>query len=438
MFYLDSTPQQQREYISKLTGVLSTLFVDWSSEQRDTALELLEGLRPLVSIVPLLRASDNNYDIYKHLLTAKKLTENYPPDDVEVPEVPQERTIREVRQAEEAEVQAQAHDTRKVEDSKNSSFGREIHFLTKTLLKPPATPAVRAERAEVSRHPSNKMADLLPCLPSPLRQQAEQIQNLYYAPLGRAHQAASKLVEEAVNKAVTYGFIGGEYEGMPKNNVGMKNPLFPDMVRQKLADEICYLDDRLQLLWQLIHFYNDYSQDSLDDEQKEIKDKLLSKAAKYKIPVESEEVKSSYNRSPTLFEIMQMPEGDERKEILAYRVERNKKLLRRQDRKPSEKYKMSLLEAAEELHQLDIPITTTQNKVLLHYGIEISKDWLEPSKEEKDAALKAKHATKEWKEKVAQQKKDSYDRTHPEAVIKREMRAELKRDKEKLFGINED
>lgn len=305
-------------------------------------------------------------------------------------------------------------------------------------------------------------------LPPGLAHEYANIKTLYYAPLGRYHQQASKLVEEAIDLAVKYGFLGGEYEGMPQATIQgkvIKNPLYPDQTRQYLAEQICHCDDRLATLWRLIDFFQDNGgyqailasvpdasasasvPDGLAVGHAPVPDasasgsvlsKLLSKAKQLKIPVftigaDAPESGTSYNKR-SLSELLLLPDSDEKTELIRARIERDKKLLRRTDRKPTEAHKQTVEQAVQELHSQGILITEKQVSVCQHYGVAVAPAWREPTAEERAAALAELHNTEEWKNKVKAQKLKSFYKNHPEAAMRKELRAEAKRERQTVFG----
>lgn len=448
--YFSLTPAEQHDYAARLAAFRPSN--PWTSADIDTALALLPPVRTSWSDLPRLKATRNPKLIAPYISTARTMVANFKPAPLAVrggsASVPNASASAPVR-----------GDSAPVPGA--SASGLVPHGAPSPFTGEGRGEGLGAEglRGEGLRGEGLGGGRDMSALPPGLAHEYANIKTLYYAPLGRYHQQASKLVEEAIDLAVKYGFLGGEYEGMPQATIQgkvIKNPLYPDQTRQYLAEQICHCDDRLATLWRLIDFFQDnggyqailasvpgglaVGHAPVPDASASgpVLSKLLSKAKQLKIPVftigaDTPESGTSYNKR-SLSELLLLPDSDEKTELIRARIERDKKLLRRTDRKPTEAHKQTVEQAVQELHSQGILITEKQVSVCQHYGVAVAPAWREPTAEERAAALAELHNTEEWKNKVKAQKLKSFYKNHPEAAMRKELRAEAKRERQTVFG----
>lgn len=95
----------------------------------------------------------------------------------------------------------------------------------------------------------------------------------------------------------------------------------------------------------------------------------------------------------TKFEIESMPDSPEKNLAKDARINRDKKFLRKDDRKGDDQHRQNLVDAATELHEWGIQITDTQAAVCRKYGYDVPPEWIElPLEERKKQQAQARNA----------------------------------------------
>lgn len=85
----------------------------------------------------------------------------------------------------------------------------------------------------------------------------------------------------------------------------------------------------------------------------------------------------------TKVEIENINDLQSREEAKAARIARNKKFLRKSDRKDEEHHRQNLIEAAQELHEWGILLSDKQVVICQQYGFDVPVDWRRKSPEER-------------------------------------------------------
>lgn len=142
------------------------------------------------------------------------------------------------------------------------------------------------------------------------------------------------------------------------------------------AVKLCNIEDKIINLWARI-----------DAAYAEATGKTITPEYKHYLDSETLRINGAVREKAlaemTKFEIDSMPEGSAKEAAKAARINRDKKFLRKNDRKGDEQHRQNLQDAATELHAWGILITDTQADVCRKYGYEVPTDWIELPLEER-------------------------------------------------------
>lgn len=154
------------------------------------------------------------------------------------------------------------------------------------------------------------------------------------------------------------------------------NPKSTQKDRAYHACCLCNIEDKIKNLWARIDVaYAEATGKAVSDEYKKF------------LTVEQQQINGTLKEKTfaemTKFDIDNINDPDIQAKAKEARINRDKKFLRKDDRKGDEQHRINLQDAAEELHAWGILITDTQADVCRKYGYDVPSDWIEPSPEER-------------------------------------------------------
>lgn len=159
------------------------------------------------------------------------------------------------------------------------------------------------------------------------------------------------------------------------------------------ATKLCGIEDKIMNLWARIDVAyaeavgkpvsQDYK-DWLEKERKTLVNERQKKLAEM-----------------TKFEIEDIKDEEEREKAKAARVARDKKFLRKADRKDECQHQQNLAEAAKELHEWGFPITPKQVEVCQLYGFDVPLGWRQKSTEERKTKQQQERNARRREERAA-------------------------------------
>lgn len=146
--------------------------------------------------------------------------------------------------------------------------------------------------------------------------------------------------------------------------------------RAYYAVSLCQMEDKISNLWARIDVaYAEATGKSVSDGYKQFLNEETVRI--------NGVLKEKTFAEMTKFEIDSMDDGPTKDKAREARISRDKKFLRKDDRKGDEQHRQNLQDAAQELHDWGVLLTDTQAKVCKQYGCDIPADWVEPSVEER-------------------------------------------------------